>query len=504
MGSNKKEEFLERLKSANKVREYRKIFEDMILKKVDVDKFIIQSLSPNLINDREKYNQIKSVWLNLKKTIKYSSNYVSSNKSNKNGRKKSYDSNIIQEFEKKSFKEKMQTLLQMKMKNKDIRYLIRDMIRKEKVENALKLELIKLSMDSEKIITKRIEINKMDVNERIREITMNSCLIFYIDNPTKMEVDLALEINPSLSKHYFEGYHYIYDERTKEMVVNDQLENEVDSEKSLINSYEVKNRVIEENKINKESLNAEQKEVVKENTKEEKEVIKNVNKKYIVINRIKRNKKISLNVDWNVTPARKSVAINKVIRNYSVVKYLKDLYKNRCQVCGTRLEIGLGRFYSEVHHIRPLGKHAGSDTINNAIVLCPNCHTLFDRGSIMIDQTKMEIRTINNDNDLNGKKVEFKHNIDIDNLIYHNRYIYVLDYTCANINNIEVEKVDYEDTVIIYDDIDKNTLSIKINAFWQGNQMPLIQERLLNKKIGDEIDVNGYRYKIIEIEKYKS
>lgn len=499
MGSNKKEEFLERLKSANKVREYKKIFEDMVLKKVDVDKFIIQSLSPNLINDREKYNQIKSVWLNLKKTIKYNSNYVSSNKSNKKGRKKSYDYNIIQEFEKKSFKEKMQTLLQMKMKNKNVEYLTASMRQEVKFEETLKLELAKLVYASKRILTKRSEINNLSFPERIREIKMNSCVIFYIDNPTKREVELALEISPELKKYYFEGYNNIDYSKPNEMI-----ENRVNPEKSLMNSYEVKNRVIEENKINKESLNAEQKEVVKENTKEEEEVIKNVNKKSIVINRIKRNKKVSLNVDWNVTPARKSVAINKVIRNYSVVKYLKDLYKNRCQVCGTRLEIGLGRFYSEVHHIRPLGKHAGSDTINNAIVLCPNCHILFDRGSIMIDQTKMEIRTINNDNDLNGKKVEFKHNIDIDNLIYHNRYIYVLDYTCANINNSEVEKVDYEDTVIIYDDIDKNTLSIKINAFWQGNQMPLIQERLLNKKIGDEIDVNGYRYKIIEIEKYKS
>ena len=501
MGSNKKEEFLERLKSANKVREYKKIFEDMVLKKVDVDKFIIQSLYPNIMYDKKKYNEIKRIWSNLKDIIIHDNKNIKKNKKEGNIKKKEiYYANqidIILEFQKKNFKEKMNMLLQMKMENKDIRYLTRDMIRKENVENALKLELIKLSMGSKKIITKRIKINKMDVNERIREIKMNSCVIFYIDNPTKREVELALEISPELKKYYFEGYNNIDYSKPNEMI-----ENRVNPEKSLMSSYEVKNRVIEENKINKESLNAEQKEVVKENTKEENEVIKNVNKKSIVINRIKRNKKVGLNVDWNVTPARKSVAINKVIRNYSVVKYLKDLYRNRCQVCGTRLEIGLGRFYSEVHHIRPLGKHAGSDTINNAIVLCPNCHILFDRGSIMIDQTKMEIRTINND--LNGKKVEFKHNIDIDNLIYHNRYIYVLDYTCANINNIEVEKVDYEDTVIIYDDIDKNTLSIKINAFWQGNQMPLIQERLLNKKIGDEIDVNGYRYKIIEIEKYKS
>ena len=387
----------------------------------------------------------------------------------------------------------------MKMKNKNVEYLTASMRQEVKFEETLKLELAKLVYASKRILTKLSEINNLSFPERIREIKMNSCVIFYIDNPTKREVELALEISPELKKYYFEGYNNIDYSKPNEMI-----ENRVNPEKSLMNSYEVKNRVIEENKINKESLNAEQKEVVKENTKEENEVIKNVNKKSIVINRIKRNKKVGLNVDWNVTPARKSVAINKVIRNYSVVKYLKDLYKNRCQVCGTRLEIGLGRFYSEVHHIRPLGKHAGSDTINNAIVLCPNCHILFDRGSIMIDQTKMEIRTINNDNDLNGKKVEFKHKIDMDNLIYHNRYIYVLDYTCANINNIEAEKVDYEDTGIIYDDIDKNTLSIKINAFWQGNQMPLIQERLLNKKIGDEIDVNGYRYKIIEIEKYKS
>ena len=43
-----------------------------------------------------------------------------------------------------------------------------------------------------------------------------------------------------------------------------------------------------------------------------------------------------------------------------------------------------GEYMSEVHHIRPLGKHDGADIIENMIVVCPNHHAMFDRGAITI------------------------------------------------------------------------------------------------------------------------
>ena len=60
-----------------------------------------------------------------------------------------------------------------------------------------------------------------------------------------------------------------------------------------------------------------------------------------------------------------------------MIKVLKASYRDQCQVCNNVLHIGRGRGYSEGHHIRPLGK-GGADVRENVLILCPNCHALFD------------------------------------------------------------------------------------------------------------------------------
>ncbi len=85
--------------------------------------------------------------------------------------------------------------------------------------------------------------------------------------------------------------------------------------------------------------------------------------------------------------------LNIINRNKNLVSGLKELYANTCQLCGTKLKISENSFYSEVHHIKPLGEpHNGPDTSANMIVVCPNCHVLLDFKSIIISKDKLNLK----------------------------------------------------------------------------------------------------------------
>ena len=88
------------------------------------------------------------------------------------------------------------------------------------------------------------------------------------------------------------------------------------------------------------------------------------------------------------------------------VDELKIRYNNVCQICGTQIKIGENKYYSEVHHIWPLGKpHNGSDTLDNMVCVCPNCHTLLDYKAIHLNKEIFKV---------------LKHNIADANIKYHN------------------------------------------------------------------------------------
>jgi hypothetical protein len=87
----------------------------------------------------------------------------------------------------------------------------------------------------------------------------------------------------------------------------------------------------------------------------------------------------------NPRPGRYKIKLSRIIRTTALVRNLKQLHDNKCQVCGKRLALLDGRGYSEGHHLRPLGRpHDGPDTPGNVLILCPNCHALFDFGAVKI------------------------------------------------------------------------------------------------------------------------
>ncbi|MFC6065179.1 YDG/SRA domain-containing protein [Streptomyces ochraceiscleroticus] len=83
---------------------------------------------------------------------------------------------------------------------------------------------------------------------------------------------------------------------------------------------------------------------------------------------------------------RRTVERERRVRDSAVVREVKELYDNTCQICGTRLVISpTGGAYSEAAHIQAMGKpHNGPDKVWNVLCLCPNCHTLFDRGALQL------------------------------------------------------------------------------------------------------------------------
>jgi predicted restriction endonuclease len=83
---------------------------------------------------------------------------------------------------------------------------------------------------------------------------------------------------------------------------------------------------------------------------------------------------------------RRYIQQNRMVRDASVVKKIKEFYGGECQICRRRLRVTVGgEIYSEAAHIQALGKpHLGDDVVENVLSPCPNCHVLFDRGVLQI------------------------------------------------------------------------------------------------------------------------
>jgi 5-methylcytosine-specific restriction endonuclease McrA len=82
------------------------------------------------------------------------------------------------------------------------------------------------------------------------------------------------------------------------------------------------------------------------------------------------------NVRGNKCPSQKEVRTFAYERDPYVAAYALKKAKGICQDCkkdGPFLSKATGLPYLEVHHVKML-KDGGSDTIDNVIALCPNCH----------------------------------------------------------------------------------------------------------------------------------
>lgn len=102
--------------------------------------------------------------------------------------------------------------------------------------------------------------------------------------------------------------------------------------------------------------------------------------------------------------------VDVILRKRSLVDRLKSIYKNTCQICGTQLSIGKNRYYSEVHHIVPLGyPHNGVDRLDNMVCVCPNHHAQLDLLAIPLEKRSLKI---------------IRHSISLESIEYHNILFY--------------------------------------------------------------------------------
>ncbi|MEV7118228.1 YDG/SRA domain-containing protein [Kitasatospora griseola] len=118
------------------------------------------------------------------------------------------------------------------------------------------------------------------------------------------------------------------------------------------------------------------------------------------------------------TLTRVEIKVQRIVRSTSVADFVKRAHDFTCQVCGTRLLTPTGA-YAEAAHIRGLGRpHSGPDVASNVLCLCPNHHTLFDFGMLLINDDLMVMDQATGTS-LGRLSVVAAHEIDRDQLAYH-------------------------------------------------------------------------------------
>jgi len=127
----------------------------------------------------------------------------------------------------------------------------------------------------------------------------------------------------------------------------------------------------------------------------------------------------SSNVDKS--PGRTTITTSRLIRDAAKATRVKDMYNNKCQICGITINTPVGP-YCEAGHIKPLGKpHNGHDNESNMLCMCPNHHKMLD----------YHVFTIGDDLNLIGIKgritLHNDHNLDKECLKYHREHFYSLE-----------------------------------------------------------------------------
>lgn len=98
-------------------------------------------------------------------------------------------------------------------------------------------------------------------------------------------------------------------------------------------------------------------------------------------------------IDKNEQPKLRQRILKIRQRNSQIVNNLKKLYNGHCQISGANLTFKKknGEFYSELHHLIPLGEK-GSDAYGNAIVVSPLIHRMLHYATV----SKIDLSQINN------------------------------------------------------------------------------------------------------------
>jgi predicted restriction endonuclease len=115
---------------------------------------------------------------------------------------------------------------------------------------------------------------------------------------------------------------------------------------------------------------------------------------YALVEEIQPDIRNGASPDTASPPPSVEATITRIVRDTALICRLKVLYNDTCQICRTRLELSTGRGYSEGHHLQPLGApHHGPDMGENIIIVCPNCHALLDRCSLLLRKEQLIVHS---------------------------------------------------------------------------------------------------------------
>jgi hypothetical protein len=120
---------------------------------------------------------------------------------------------------------------------------------------------------------------------------------------------------------------------------------------------------------------------------------------------------------------KREVDAARAKRDSAVVRSIKRLYENTCQVCGKRRLKNDDEGHSNVYHLKPLADD-GPDVPENVVVVCPNHHADFENGMLRVDPETLEIDH-EYESDVSGSKLllEDEHDVEPEYLKYHNREV---------------------------------------------------------------------------------
>ncbi|MEZ4884183.1 MAG: HNH endonuclease [Chitinophagales bacterium] len=113
---------------------------------------------------------------------------------------------------------------------------------------------------------------------------------------------------------------------------------------------------------------------------------------------------IENNMSLENNPIRGLSLQNRIVRDTALVKEIKKMVANKCQLCNLYFKLPNGKFYIEGHHIKPLGQpYNGPDSADNILIVCPNCHIKCDYKLIELNLNSI----MNNKQNISQKYIDF-------------------------------------------------------------------------------------------------
>ena len=110
------------------------------------------------------------------------------------------------------------------------------------------------------------------------------------------------------------------------------------------------------------------------------------------VEEIRKNEPLGLPPTGNERPQSCSSKTMEYQRDPAVKRWVLDKANGICELClqqsPFRSKTTGNPWYLEVHHVVPL-KESGSDTVCNAVALCPNCHTRCHQSIDATDATEI-------------------------------------------------------------------------------------------------------------------